>query len=176
MIHRYDARMNPRRAAELNPEVLEKTKKIFASKCYEKLFICAGKNYLPALKGYDLLIPRKLEAIVATGSSGHRQAELHDWLHSGPPPELKVSSQGEAVICGKKIALTPQQIIDIACRALAKENGVPFSYQAWYVPINGHRIAPKWLVSQLTGLSVGSFHTDEARRVLAQLGIRVLRV
>lgn len=176
MIHRYNAQMNPRRAAELNPEVLEETKKIFASKRYGRLFICAGKDYLPALKGYDLLIPPKLEAIVATGSSGCRQAVLHDWLHNGPPPEVKVSSQGKAVICGKKIALTPEQIIDIASQALAKEKGDPFGYQAWYVPINGHRIAPKWLVSQLTGLSVGSFHTDEARRVLAQLGIRVLRV
>jgi hypothetical protein len=63
-----------------------------------------------------------------------------------------------------------------ACRALAKGEGNPGSYQSWYVPVDGHKVAPKWLVSQLTGLPASAFVTDEARRVLAQLGVKVIRV
>ena len=50
------------------------------------------------------------------------------------------------------------------------------SYQSWYCIVQGVRVSPKWLVSQLTGLSVGSFHSDEARRFLNKLGLEVYRV
>jgi hypothetical protein len=44
-----------------------------------------------------------------------------------------------------------------------------------YVLLDGQRVAPKWLVSQLTNYPVGSFTTDKARRLLGQLGIEVHR-
>jgi hypothetical protein len=56
---------------------------------------------------------------------------------------------------------------------LSKRVGVNSSRLTWYVAVGGQRVGPKWLVSQVTGLPVSAFHTDEARRVLQQLGVEV---
>jgi hypothetical protein len=172
----YDARMTMPRAVELNPAVLNVVKRALARRKYRKIFINAGKDYLLALKGYELLMTNDLEVTVAEGTPGRRQAALRDWLRNGPPPQLPNVLRGKAKLREAQIALTPEEVIAIACRALADCKGAPDAYQTWYVPINGRRVAPKWLVSQITGLPVRSFVTDEARRLLAQLGIEVMRV
>ncbi|MCI0337052.1 MAG: hypothetical protein L0226_05720 [Acidobacteria bacterium] len=143
---------------------------------YRELFVNVGKIYRRALAGYELLLADDLELRVAVGSSGRRQAMLRDWLRHSPPPQLSISTPGNARIRGIEVALTPEEVVDIACRALADDKDDPNAYQSWYVPIKGQRVAPKWLISQLTGLPVRSFVTDEARRVLVQLGIAVKRI
>jgi hypothetical protein len=168
----YDLLMDSQRATELNPKVIAAAQKILARNCYDKSFICVGKNYHLAIKGFDTIISKNLEATVAAGSSGRRQSILRNWLRGGMPLDKPTHPQGIAYLHGRKITLTPGEVIDIACRALANGEGAPCNYQSWYVPINGHRVAPKWLVSQLTGLPVGAFHSDEARRVLLQLGVK----
>jgi hypothetical protein len=168
----YDLPMDSQRATELNPKVIAAAQKIFARNCYDKVFICLGEKYHLAIKGFDSIIQKNLELTVAAGSSGRRQSSLRDWLRGGLPLDKPAHPQGIAYLHGKKITLTPGEVIDIACRALAEQEGAPYNYQSWHVPINGHRVAPKWLVSQLTGLPVGTFHSDEARRVLLQLGVK----
>lgn len=168
--------MTASRAMELNPSILDELKRLLARRKYRKLFINAGENYLRALAGYESLMPDDLEVTVSDGSVGRRQSMLRDWLYGGPPPSPSLAPQGRARVRGVEIELTPEEALDIACRALADGEGELNAYQSWYVPINGHRVAPKWLISQLTGLPVGSFVTDEARRALAQLGIEVRRV
>lgn len=76
---------------------------------------------------------------------------------------------------GVALAATPEEVAALARRALAEERGAPDAYQGWYVPLDGRRVAPKWLVSCLTGLPVGAFGTGEARRALAALGVEVRR-
>lgn len=71
------------------------------------------------------------------------------------------------------LSMTSEKVIEFAVQALKKAQDDPARYQSWYVQVNGHRVAPKWLVSQLTGLPVSNFHSDEARRVLQQLGVEV---
>lgn len=170
----YDQPMSYQRAAQVNPKVIAKVKQVFADKRYREIFVCVGKQYLHALKGYDVFLPNSSVVTVASGSSGRRQAMLHKWLHGESRPDLAITPSGAAVIRGKKISLTPDEVIDIACRALAENKGEPRRYQSWYVPINGDRVAPKWLVSLLTNLPIGEFHSDEARRVLQQLGVKVV--
>ena len=62
--------------------------------------------------------------------------------------------------------------MDVARFAIAEEWNIP-EYQVWYVQVDDQQVPPKWLVSKLTGLPVNAFHTNEARRVLHQLGIEV---
>src|SRR5262245_45332918 len=47
----YDMQMNIRRATELNPKVIAAVQQILARNCYDKVFICMGKNYQLAIKG-----------------------------------------------------------------------------------------------------------------------------
>jgi hypothetical protein len=175
-IPHYDRRMTPQRAMELRPQAFVELGHILKStEDYQEIFICMGQDYLQVLNEWEALIPPGLTVKISTGSLGKRQAELHDWLHGEPPPLPSSTSQGTARIRGTVIDLTPQQVLDLARRALARGQGDPDRYQSWYVQIDDRRVAPKWLVSQMTGLPVSAFVTDEARRVLTQLGIKVFR-
>jgi hypothetical protein len=172
----YDERMTARRAMALNLTVSAEMERLLAQRIYRKLLINVGQNYYPALARFESHVPDGLEVAQASGSSGRRQTILRDWLRGGPQPLLAVPSQGHARIRGIEIALTCEEVMERASLALVSGNGNPQAYQSWYVQIDGCRVSPKWLVSQLTGIPVGAFVSDEARRVLAQLGIEVRRI
>ena len=135
-----------------------------------------GKDYLRILDGYESIISDNLKVIISTGAMGRKQAELRNWLHEGSSVasdnQTKAVQQSKAYLRSVEIALTPKQIMDIACFALAEEQNIP-KYQVWYVQVGGQKVPLKWLVSKLTGLPVNAFHTNEARRVLQQLGIEI---
>ena len=175
-IPNYDRRMTPQQVKKLQQPTLNELKQVLIRKRYEGLFINLGKDYLQVLNGYESLIPTNLKVIVSRGVMGRKLAELHNWLHEGvsesPNSQTKVVQQGKAYLRGIEIALTPQQIMAAARSALAQEQNIP-KYQVWYVQVDGQQVPPKWLVNQLTGLSVNAFHTSEARRVLQQLRIEV---
>jgi len=172
----YDELMTVHRTTVLNPIVLAEVERLLARRIYRELMINVGQGYLPALAGYESLAPDDLEVTLLSGSSGRRQAILRDWLRGEPQAPLSIPSQGRARIRGIEIALTPEEVMEKACQAIVSDNGAAQAYQSWYVQIDGRRVSPKWLVSQLTGLPVGAFVSDEARRVLAQLGVKVRRV
>ena len=175
-IPNYDRQMTPQRVKELQSHTLPEFKQILCDRQYDELFISMGKAYRQVLVGYESLIPVGLKLIVSEGVMGRKLAELRDWLHEGvsesPNIQTKVVQQGKAYLRGIEIALTPQQIMDAARSALEKEQNI-LKYQVWYVQIDDQQVPPKWLVGQLTGLPVSAFHTNEARRVLQQLGIEV---
>lgn len=172
----YDRRVTSQRVKELEGPVLTELEQILQNRRYYELFISMGKNYMQALRGYEPLIPPNLKVTISTGGMGRKQAELRNWLHGEPRMSLnnqtKPVQQGKANLRGIEIAFTPEQIMDVACLGLTAERNLP-RYQVWFVPIGHQRIPVKWLVNQMTGLPVNSFHTDEARRVLQQLGIEV---
>ena len=70
------------------------------------------------------------------------------------------------------VALTPEQAMVKVSVALEKERSIP-KYQMWYVQVGDRQVPITWVVKQLTGLPVSAFHTNEAKRVLQQLGIEV---
>jgi hypothetical protein len=145
-------------------------------KQYKELFISVGKDYATALSGCEQLIPSHIRVTVALGSRGRKQSELYDWLHGGPPPLTRSHIQRDIPrIRGVTVALTPEQVFDTARRAMAETSDGLGRYQSWCVMIDGQCVAAKWLVSQITGLPVSAFVSDEARRLLRQLGVKVIR-
>lgn len=170
---RYERRMTEQRANELNSQVVSGLRKILSKGQYKDFFINVGGDYLSAIEGYESAVPEGARITMATGSSGRRQTLLRNWLRGGFSPELPVPAQGRACIRGRKIEMTPDEILNLADQALKEKKDHSQSHKSWYVSVNGARVAPKWLISQLTGLSVKEFHSDEARRVLQQLGIKV---
>lgn len=173
----YDYKMTSERAHELHHQVLRSLKRCIKEGDYKDCFIGLGKTYLLAIAGYEQVVLPELETFVSQGSQGRRQKELRDWLYSRLPdksfPQETAQPQGRARLGGVEIALTPAQVLEEARRLLANGQYNPGSYLAWYVQVDDQRVTPKWLVSQLTGLPVGTFHTSDARRVLRQLGIEV---
>jgi hypothetical protein len=179
-IPNYDYKMSPQRAYELQSKVVNEFAQVLQANPYEELFINLGQSYWSALADYERLVPAKIKMVIAKGSQGGRQAELRRWLYNKsdeqPNEHSVIVLQGKVRIRGIDITLSPEQILDVARQSLAEGYGDPTNYQSAYVLVDGQRVAPKWLVSRLTELPVGSFHTGDARRVLKQLGIEVHRV
>ncbi len=176
LIPDYDHRMTPKRATELQRPTLKKLKQILVDEQYKELFISLGKDYRQVLTGYESLTTTNLNVTVSQGAIGYKLAELRNWLYENvletSKDQTNVSQQSKVYLRGTEITYTPEQVMEIARAALAKEQSIP-KYQMWYVQVGDQRVPVKWLVSQLTGLLVNTFHTGEARRVLQQLGIRI---
>lgn len=177
-IPNYNCRMTSLRASRLKNQVLTKLQSVLTNRHYKELLVNVGKDYFQALAGYEQVIPSDLKVKVSITTRSRRQAELYDWLHGSPPVSspITASRKGKTRIRGIEVALTPEQVMDVARRALEKGRDGSTRYQSWYVQVDEQRVPPKWLVSQLTELPVSDFVSDEARRVLMQLGIKVVRV
>lgn len=176
----YDRRMTIERARALRPSVVTELNKVFTNSDYVKVFICMGQIYLNALEGFDESAPPSDVTWAVTGSLGRRLSQLHDWLNGCPPlhhdaPQLTAGDR-RITIRGVEIQETAAHVLDVARQGLDDNADGVNSYQSWYVSVEARRVAPKWLVSQLSGLPVSAFATGEACRVLMQLGIAVERV
>lgn len=181
----YDRLMTAQRAHELKPQIAGRLSFFFKSELHQankklQLLVCMSKLYLEALPSTDELRAYAPEIKIAEGPPGKKLAALHDWLYDEASTlrnQPAAKPKGVAQIRGVQIKLTKREAFELARRTLADETQTAHhSYQSWYVPVNGRRVSPKRLVSQLTDLPVSSFHTDEARRVLRELGIEVVRV
>lgn len=172
----YDRRMTAERARILGTDVGENLRVIICTNTFREIFVCMGRTYRAALPDLASL---NLPIQFTSGTIGYQLAALHDWLYGEPPvsprPESIGNVRGGVRLRSIQIDLTTEQVLMRARSALALDRGDTEAFHAWYVLVDGRRIAPKWLVSQLTRLPVSTFTTDEARRVLAQLGIEVHR-
>lgn len=190
-IPEYDERMTARRAAELKPDIDAELSRTLGALRYSHVLLCMGRAYLNALGEATLTLPNVATLTAATGSMGRQLVGLHGWLygsttenggsvqrHMGTGPERGergiTPQAANTSIRGIELTLTPDEVLEAAREALNSGMGKPEAYQTWYVEVDGRRVAPKWLVSCLTQLPVGSFHSAEARRVLQRLGVTVV--
>jgi len=175
----YDRKMTAVRAHDLRPLVLAELERMTASRSSPEILVFAGKQYLSALHREESSLLQNASIRVCAGTLGRKLGELHDWLHGGPPKlryNAAMLTEGNRVrIRGVEVSLTPEQVFQAATDALMEGWGNPERYESWYVCVNGQRVAPKWLVSRISGLPVRAFTTDDSRRLLAQLGVEVRR-
>lgn len=180
LIPYYDQRMTARRAKILHPRVISDLEALLSNKSYENFLLCLGRYYLKSIEGYENFVPGNMTVKEAAGGLGRKLSVLHDWLY-GSSSKLKnfepiPSLMQKVCIRGIEISLTSEQIIEVARKAIPLRGNKAMQCQSWYVQIDHQSIAPKWLVSQITGLPVNRFSTEEARRVLTQLGVKVKRL
>lgn len=77
---------------------------------------------------------------------------------------------------GVPITLSRAAVLDAARAGIAAGDPGVQRFRDWYVLVDGQRVAPKWLVSAISGLPTTMFDASNARRVLLALGIDVERV
>ncbi len=176
----YNQMMTQEQATELHDEVLSQLLHLLRAG-YRSLCLAMSKVYLLAFDGWPALVPQEVQVTLTDGSQGVKLTQLKRWLWrnvqgSAKDKQRAAKPRGPARIRGVEVTMMPEQVFDMARKALAEGRGKPNCYQSWYVQVDDQRVAPKWLVSQLTGLPVSAFVTDEARRLLTQLGIKVMRV
>jgi hypothetical protein len=174
----YERRMTAQRVQELRPQVTNELNNLLKRKSGIGVFVSLGKEYLRTLEGSYLYSPKCIVK-VATGTPGKRLADLYSWLYGEGvlPTQRLTESQPHKDICirGVKINAKKQDLLKTARKAMKNGSDDQNSYHSWYVLVDDVRVSPKWLVSLLTGLPVSGFHSDEARRVLSQLGLEVMR-
>ena len=179
----YDCRMTPQRARALRPQVATAFKRILNAgvskdEVRHDVFLNLGRTYREAAGDIYEWMSHEHSVTYATGSMGSRLTQMRAWLYGAQSFQQvctrDTSRRGVIKLRGVEIDLSAEQVMTVARSALLSERvGANAGGLTWYVRIGEHRVGPKWLVSQVTGLPVSAFHTDEARRVLLQLGIDV---
>jgi len=179
-VRNYDQVMTSQRAAELRKDVLATFTNVIGNSAWTEICLALSRRYMAALEGWDSLIPAGVSVTMADGSQGIRLAKLKQWLWKDMRDIADEQSDnqvvGRAYIRGIEVTMTPDQVLEVARKALA---GQPFEasrYHSWCVLVDEQPVAPKWLVSQLTGLPHSAFGTSEARRFLMQLGVKVVHL
>src|SRR5205085_2676842 len=141
-----------------------------------RIFVSFGRTYHEAVG--DSCEPKLQGGVVtqATGSLGSRLTQMHSWLygpsHNQTPAHYRLVKD-KVRLRGIEIILDPIRVIEVARNAVEQHGNVNNIGRGWYVTIDERKVSMKWLVSVLTGLPVSAFHTDEARRVLSQLGMDI---
>ena len=80
-IPHYDQRMTPDRARALRPQALQALEDVLASGEYEVLYLDLGRDYLPAVEGWEALARKyNLTVYQARGRIGERLRALREWL------------------------------------------------------------------------------------------------
>lgn len=179
----YDRQITSERAEALRPQVRSIFSRIVPHRSLGKLnvadlLIVASKYYLSAL--LDSVEPNTSmpQECVAAGSQGSKLAVLHDWLYGSPPAAIRRSNTREHPLHFRRVEfeLDRAGVLEVARRELREQPARATDLHAWAVVVDGQRIAPKWLVSQATGLPVSRFSTGDALSLLARLGIEAERV
>jgi hypothetical protein len=171
--------MTAQRAQELRPQVTKELNhllKVNNRETGQGVFIHLGKDYWGTLEGSNLFSSKSVVKI-AVGTPGKKLSDLYSWLYGQSPlRERQIGAKrldSKIQIRGIEIGLEKEEVLN-AVRNATKNGAEDLAcYHSWYALVDGYRVSPKWIIRLLTGLPLSSFHTDEARRVLSQLGIRV---
>ena len=171
----YDRRLTSRRVNEIRPLIENKIKHISKENHYDDLFISASQAYLEALGTYQNYIQNNTRITLSSGSPGKKLGELRRWLYDGKSAQNGVSApkNGKIMLKGVEITQSPEQVIEIARQALKNNPDRADQFYSWYVLVDGIRVSPKWLVSNLTGLPLGKFHTNSAIKALTHIGLEI---
>ncbi len=168
----YDRPMTMARARALRSQVTM-TLRTLTMKGYTEALVCAGQTYAVTLG--DVSEQVRCPVTYTRGSLGQHLALLRDWLYDAPPKECPVPADRPVVFRGQSLSFDAEGVIRLARERVVEDPIGAGRYAAWYVPVGALRVGPKWLVSELTGVSVAHFRTADARRVLRQLGVEVRR-
>jgi hypothetical protein len=175
----YDRRMTTARATELRPEVSKRLREILGQG-YDEVFISLSRAYLEAVDDLDTMGADGTQMTVSQTTMGKRLTELKRWLYCFPEedrskarPAPTAHVTGQAVLRGREIEATKDQVLNLARRALVDGLGRPHNFRTWYALVDGEKVSTKWLASLLSELPVSEFQASEARRVLRQLGVEV---
>ncbi len=171
----YEQSMSRDRAQALQPMVTRALLDYLKSRPVKELYLQLGAAYRAAIQGYEAETPQSMVVQSVGRTRGETLTRLRTWLYRTTPDEpmslAPLIAPVAVRLCGIERTFSTEDALAIARQAVALGDDEATSYHAWFIPVDEMRIAPKWLVGQMFGLRPGDFHTDQARRVLRQLGI-----
>ena len=167
----YDRRMDAARAAELRGSTEEKLAGIAAEHSFSAALICMADVYASA---FPARLPGGAETERTVGRIGGKISRLKAWLGGDDirPFAGEISGKERAArIGGKTVSASAARGMALAREGLARGEAGTANWQTWHVPVDGKRVAAKWLAAELSGLPVSRFRTADALRVLRIWGI-----
>lgn len=172
----YDQRLTADRASSLRPFVRDAFARAWHDSPWDELLVCVGRLYAGILADCWPLLPPTVTVKWVKGSIGGRATQLREWLYGSlNTPAIKAARTGVARLRDRTVRAELDEVRNFVRRELPASSARATNFQSWCVDIDGVQVAPKWLVSRLTGLPVSRFRTAEAIRFLNQLGIDVCR-
>ncbi|NJK81439.1 MAG: hypothetical protein HC914_16750 [Chloroflexaceae bacterium] len=180
----YDQLMTAQQADTLRPQVLTCFADLMRQE-YTHLCLGLSQRYVRAMQGWDELVPAGVAVTQTDGSMGIKLGQLRAWLFGeawqpdpAHPTRLVASNspRGAATICGMSLHLSRDEVLEQARQALQADGQHAQRYRDWYVLVDGYPVAPKWLVSLISGVPTSRFDASRARQVLLALGVDVERV
>ncbi len=185
MIPTYEQTMTDERAQELHDATIQKFRSLLERGDYDRCCLGLSQLYLRALDGWEFVTPVGTLVTVAGGPMGEKLSQVKRWLlgaasppKAPPPARIAAPEQpaGRTTVAGVLIERSREDVLTVARAGLAATEAGIQGYRDWYVLVDGQRVAPKWLISKLTGRSTADFSAADARRGLLALGIDVERV
>lgn len=180
----YEQTMTTERAHELRPGVIARFRTLM-ERPYTSLCLGLSQRYLQAMAGWEALVPPSIAVTHTDGPMGTKLKQLRTWLEGRPgapgaETPARVAGRAEprdtVTIAGVTVRVTRDEVMAQAQQALQNDSHGAARFRDWYVLIDGRPVAPKWLVSRLTGLPTNRFDASAARRVLRALGFDIEHV
>jgi hypothetical protein len=184
LIPLYERKMAPSRAVELRPQVLQRLQ-CFLSSTHTDICLALSEQYMHTLAGWEVLVPEGTRITQTDGPMGVKLAQFkawlqgEEWISRGLLRERLESprdARGWTQIAGIKVEITRDELLDMARERLRTGDPRSKDFREWYVLIDDQCVAPKWLISLISGLPTSRFDASEARRALLQLGVDIERV
>lgn len=189
-IAEYDQRMTPERAQELRPAVLAALSALIQEQPVREALVVVGQTYLLSLTGIEQVLDG-VPVRIARETQGRKLGVLRAWLYGEESveqnrqasrgarrqprqPALISTAETTFTVSGRRFAVSADRVLSLAQQALADHIKQATRITRWYVPVEGGRIAAKWLVAQASGIPLGDFQTNAALSVLERLGVTVL--
>lgn len=185
-ISEYDRRMDAERAVESRQTVLAAVAALVREQPVREVLVVVGKTYLLALTGIEQVLDG-VPVRIAGETQGRKLGVLRAWLYgrdgdkavprpASEPRQLALVPSAEMTftVGGKQFTTSADQVRNIARQALSSGDKRATRITRWYVPVDGGRVSPKWLVSQVSGAATSDFQANAARSMLERLGIETL--
>lgn len=153
-----------------------------------QFFYMLGKEYQPAVVPEHLWLPSEMLVFRAEGGFISQRTQLLNWLErrsillqprrADRPLRIiglneNADAPGMTRLQGIRLRLSPNEIEakvkEWLTDPVASQGATRTRY--WTATVGPYVVAPKWLVSHLSGLPVSQFAAADARRVLQRLGI-----
>lgn len=74
----YDLRMTKKRAKELHSAILDELRELISNNIYREIFINLGKDYLPAIEGFEKWVT--CPVLYAQGRIGEKMRDMKKWI------------------------------------------------------------------------------------------------
>jgi hypothetical protein len=188
-IAEYDRRMTRERALELQPTVLADLAALVQAQPVREVLVVIDKQYLLALIGFEQVLDG-IPVSIAGETQGRKLATLRSWLYgeeaartnrevrkqspTNPRQPTVVRSVAMTFrVGGKRFTTSAGEALSVARHAITEGEKAATRITRWYVPVDGGRIGPKWLVSKVSGVPRNDFQASAARSILERLGIVV---